>query len=137
MRFFDPFAELDRMMRGGGISPTAGTMPMDVFERDGDYIVRFDLPGIETDNIELAVEDSVLTVTVERHWEDTEGVNWLVRERPAGKHSRQLHLGRALNSADMRASYENGVLTVLIPTKEEAKPFKVPISTDTKLALDN
>ena len=75
MRFFDPFAELDRLMRDGGISPTAGTMPMDVFERDGDYIVRFDLPGIETDNIELAVEDSVLTVTVERHWEDTEGVN--------------------------------------------------------------
>lgn len=136
MRFFDPFTEIDRMMRGG-LSPTAGTMPMDVFERDGDYIVRFDLPGVDTDAVELSVEDSILTVTVERPWEDTEGVNWLVRERPAGRHSRQLHLGRALDSAKMKASYDSGVLTVLIPTKEEARPFKVEIAKDAKLAIES
>ncbi len=136
MRLIDPFSELDRFMRGG-FSPTAGTMPMDVFERDGDYIVRFDLPGIATDDIELSVEDSVLTVTVERTWEDTDGVNWLVRERPAGRHSRQLHLGRTLDTAKMKANYDNGILTVLIPTRDEAKPFKVEISKDTTLALEN
>jgi HSP20 family protein len=135
MRIFDPFAEIDRLMRSG-FSPSAGTMPMDVFERDGDYIVRFDLPGTDTNEIDLAVEDSVLTVTVERSWEDTEGVNWLVRERPAGRHSRQLHLGRALDASKMQANYDNGVLTVLIPTKDEAKPFKVEISRDAQLSID-
>jgi HSP20 family protein len=60
MRFFDPFAEIDRMMQGVS-GPGAGTMPMDVFERDGDYMVRFDLPGIDPDDIardvQLALED--------------------------------------------------------------------------------
>ena len=133
-RFFDPFTDIDRMFRG--LATPAGTMPMDVFERDGDYMIRFDLPGIDPDQIDLSVENSVLTVTVERQWEDTDDVNWLVRERPAGRHSRQLRLGRTLDASEMKASYDNGVLSVLIPTREEAKPFKVEIDRDTKLILD-
>ena len=136
MRFFDPFAEIDRMMQGVS-GPGAGTMPMDVFERDGDYMVRFDLPGIDPDDISLTVENAVLTVTVERPWEDTSDVNWLVRERPAGKHSRQLRLGRSLDASAMKASYDNGVLSVLIPTREEAKPFSVEIARDVQLAIED
>ena len=136
MRFFDPFAEIDRMMQGAP-AHGSGTMPMDVFERDGDYMVRFDLPGIDPDDISLTVENGVLTVTVERPWEDTSDVNWLVRERPAGKHSRQLRLGRNLDASAMKASYDNGVLSVLIPTREEAKPFSVEIARDVQLALED
>ncbi|NND84589.1 MAG: Hsp20/alpha crystallin family protein [Acidimicrobiia bacterium] len=134
MRFIDPFTEFDRIMQG---ATGPGTMPMDVFERDGDYMVRFDLAGIDPDDISLTVEHQVLTVTVERQWEDTEDVNWLVRERPSGRHSRQLRLSRKLDAAAMKASYDNGVLSVLIPTREEAKPFSVEIARDVPLALDN
>ena len=59
-----------------------------------------------------------------------------MRERPAGRHSRQLRLGRRLDAGAMKASYDNGVLSVLIPTREEAKPFTVEIARDIQLALD-
>ncbi|MGI8514790.1 MAG: Hsp20/alpha crystallin family protein [Acidimicrobiia bacterium] len=76
------------------LAPTAaGSMPMDIFEKDGTYHARFDLPGVDPETVELTVENSILTVTVERPVEDTEGANWLMRERPAGRHSRQIRLG--------------------------------------------
>ena len=122
MRLVDPFAEMDRLSNAffAGNPAVRGMMPMDLFEVDGKYIARFDLPGIDPESIELTVENNVLTVTVERTHEDTEGVNWLVRERPSGRHSRQLRLGPTLDASRIEADYNNGVLTVTIPMREEA-----------------
>ncbi|MDH3500635.1 MAG: Hsp20/alpha crystallin family protein [Acidimicrobiia bacterium] len=133
---FDPLADMERLtssLRGG----PSGMMPMDMFEVDGMYIVKFDMPGIDPDSVELTVENQMLTVTVERRPEDTEGVNWLVRERPAGRHSRQLRLGASLDSGAIAASYDNGVLTVSIPTREEAKPHRIEIQSGLTAALNS
>ncbi len=131
VRFSDPFAELDRM-----IGRTSGMMPMDAFERDGVYTVRFDIPGVTSGDIDLTVERNMLTVTVERQKElDIEDVNWIVRERPSGRHSRQLRLGAALDSSQVEASYDQGVLTITIPVSEQAKPQKIDIKSE-PLALD-
>ncbi len=124
MRFFDPFADFDRFSQ---FARTGGFMPMDVYEHDDEFVVKFDLAGINPDDIDITVENQMLTLTVERPVEDTEGVNWLVRERPSGKHSRQLRLGAALDAGNIDASYDQGVLTVTIPMREEAKPQRISV----------
>ena len=129
MRFIDPFEEMDRMMSSFGGRWRGGIMPMDAFEKDGIYTLRFDLPGVNPDDVDLTVEGKVLTVTAERPVEETEGATWLLRERPSGTHRREVRLGDRLDATNVNASYDNGVLTVTIPTREEAKPHKVDISS--------
>lgn len=130
-RFMDPFEEIDRVMSSFGGRWRGGIMPMDAFEHDGVYTLRFDLPGVDPDNVDLTVEDQVLTVTAERPVEETEEVTWLLRERPSGTHRREVRLGDRLDASKINASYDNGVLTVTIPMREEAKPHKVAISSGT------
>jgi HSP20 family protein len=131
MRFMDPIEEIDRMMGSFGGRWGGGIMPMDAFEHDGVYTLRFDLPGVNPDTVDLTVEGNVLTVTAERPVEETEDVTWLLRERPAGTHSREVRLGDRLDAGRVNASHDNGVLTVMIPMREEAKPQKVSISSGT------
>ena len=127
-RFVDPFEEMDRMFgQFGGRWRAGGLMPMDAFEQDDVYTLRFDLPGADPDAVDVTVEHGLLTVTAERPVEKTEGVNWLVRERPTGTHSRQVRLGDRLDIESIGADYDQGVLTVTIPIRPEAKPQKISI----------
>lgn len=135
MRFMDPFEEIDRMMTPFGGRSRGGIMPMDAFEHNGVYTLRFDLPGVNPDHVDLTVEGNVLTVTAERPVEATDDVTWLLRERPAGAHRREVRLGDRLDAGKVDADYENGVLTVTIPMREEAKPHKVSISSGKKEKL--
>jgi len=135
LRFMDPFQELDQFLGSGGSSWRGGLMPMDAFEKDGLYTLRFDLPGVDPDHVDLLVENNVLTVTAERKLEDTEGANWLMRERPTGTHSRQVRIGDRLDTGTVEASYDNGVLTVTIPIREEAKPHRVAIKPGSHPAI--
>jgi HSP20 family protein len=104
---------------------------MDAFEHDEVYTLRFDLPGVDPNSVDLTVEGNLLTVTAERASEETEDVTWLLRERPAGHHSREVRLGERLDASRVEAHHENGVLTVRIPMREEAKPQKVAINSGT------
>ena len=117
------------MMSSFGGKWRGGIMPMDAFEKDGLYTLRFDLPGVDPDDVDLTVEGSVLTVTAERAIEETEGATWLLRERPAGTHRREVRLGDRLDTGRVSASHDNGVLTVEIPMREEAKPHRVSINS--------
>ncbi|MDH3538722.1 MAG: Hsp20/alpha crystallin family protein [Acidimicrobiia bacterium] len=137
LRFTDPFLEMDRMMAQVGGRWRGGLMPMDAFEQNGVYTLRFDLPGVDPDHVDLTVEAGVLRVTADRKFENTEGANWLMRERPTGTHSREIRLGERLDPAEVKASYDQGVLTVTIPIKEEAKPRRVAIAGgDAQKAID-
>lgn len=131
MRFMDPVEEMDRMMSSFGGRWRGGIMPMDAFEHEGVYTLRFDLPGVNPRDVDLTVEGGLLTVTAERAIEEIDGVTWLLRERPAGTHRREVRLGDRLDTGNVNASYENGVLTVMIPMREEAKPHKVAIASGT------
>jgi len=131
----DPFRELDRLSQqllsntpGTWSRPTA--MPMDAY-RDGEqFVVSFDLPGVNPDAIELDVERNVLTVTAERPPAATgEHVEMQVAERPHGVFSRQLFLGDTLDADRIDAYYDAGVLTLRIPIAEKAKPRKITISS--------
>jgi HSP20 family protein len=134
-RLIDPFEEMDRMLGVAGPWRAGALMPMDAFETDGVYTLRFDLAGADPNKVDVTVEGGLLTVKAERPLEDTEGVNWLVRERPTGTHSRQVRLGNTLDAGGVEAHYDQGVLTVKIPTRPEAKPQRVSISTGERQAI--
>lgn len=130
---FDPFRELDRLTQqvatGSGRSPV---MPMDAYRAGDDFVVHFDLPGVDAGSIELTVEKNVLTVSAERRWQPGDGQEVLVNERPQGSFSRQLFLGEGLDPERIEATYDNGVLTITVPVAEQAKPRKVQITSTLK-----
>ncbi len=136
-RFNDPFEDVDRMFGAlGGRWRTGGLMPMDAFEKEGIWTLRFDLAGADPNAVDVTVESGMLTVTADRPVEDTEGVNWLVRERPTGRHSRQVRLGDRLDGGNVEAHYDRGVLTVTIPIKPEAKPHRVEINAGSRQTIN-
>lgn len=108
LRFMDPFEDMDRMFNTFGGRHRGGIMPLDAFEQDDVYTLRFDVPGVDPEAVDLTVEGGLLTVTVERPAEETEGATWLLRERPAGTHRREVHLGERLDTSRVNASYHNG-----------------------------
>lgn len=125
---FDPFRELDRLTQAP-FAQTRPAMPMDAYRRNDDFVVHFDLPGIDPASIDLTVEKNVLTVTAERNFPRGENDQIVISERPQGQFSRQLFLGESLDAEYIRASYDQGVLTLHIPVAEKAKPRKVEVTT--------
>src|SRR6202007_2322727 len=103
-------------------------IPMDAY-RDGDtFVVHFDLPAVDPSSIDLTVEKNVLTVQADRRWQPDEGQEVVVNERPQGHFSRQLFLGDGLDAERIQARYDKGVLTLVIPVAERAKPRKVEVT---------
>ncbi|MBN9113380.1 MAG: Hsp20/alpha crystallin family protein [Pseudonocardia sp.] len=128
----DPFREIDRLAQAFG---TVGTwskpsaMPMDAYRRGDEFVVEFDLPGVEPEAIELSVERNVLTVKAERRPPARdEHTEMQVAERPLGVFSRQLFLGEALDTENIAAHYDAGVLTLRVPVAERAKPRSITIT---------
>jgi HSP20 family protein len=126
----DPFRDLDRLTQQVlGTAARPALMTMDAWQQDDRFIVEFDLPGIDTDSIDLDVERNVLTVRADRP--AREGIEELLAaERPRGVFSRQLILGDNLDTDTITANYQNGVLRLEIPVAEKAKPRKITITTD-------
>jgi HSP20 family protein len=127
---FDPFArdasrQFDRLTRRAFGPWTA--MPLDAVRRDGEVTLRFDVPGIDPESIEVTVDRGVLSVSVKRQEERTENDKFVVRERTMGTFTRRVSLSDNLNAEAVEASYGNGVLEVRIPVLEQAKPRKIEI----------
>ena len=131
MMRIDPFRELDRLsqelLRGTLARPVALTM--DAWKDDDTFVVEFDIPGVESDSIDLDIERNVLTVTAERQSRTREDVEVIAEERATGKFRRQVMLSDNLDPDAAQAQYTNGVLTVRIPVAEKAKPRKIEISS--------
>ena len=125
---FDPFRDFDRLAAEVfGTARTPSLMPMDCLRTGDQFVVRFDLPGINPDSLEVSAENQTLSVRAERTRNDPEDAVYLVSERPSGAYSRQLVLGDGLAVDDIRAEYRDGVLTLTIPVAEKAKPRKIEI----------
>jgi HSP20 family protein len=128
----DPFRELDRLTQqlfgADGTLARPSAMPMDAW-RDGDqFFVEFDLPGIDPESIDVDVERNVVTVKAERPPRDA-NAEMIAAERPRGVFSRQLVLGDNLDTDNISASYDDGVLRMRIPVAEQAKPRKILINS--------
>jgi HSP20 family protein len=103
-------------------------MSMDAYREGDRFVVHFDLPGVDPDSIDLTVERSVLAVSAQRQWDISDDQQVVISERPQGTFSRELFLGEGLDHDSVEASYRNGVLTIMIPVAEQAKPRKIQIS---------
>lgn len=135
---FDPFSQLDRFAASVLDSVRAPRlMPVDLF-RDGErYVLHADLPGVDPGSVDVDVDGSQLTIRAQRTADTREGVRWLARERGAGQFLRQFTLGDGVDIDNISASYEGGVLSVIIPVSERAKPRKIEVeSADHRQAID-
>ncbi|MBE7325254.1 Hsp20 family protein [Nocardioides sp. Y6] len=130
LRSADPFRDLDRLAQQVlGTTNRPVVMPMDAWREGERFVIEFDLPGVSKESIDLDVERNVLTIRAERvarngDWEP------LATERPVGAFSRQLVLGDNLDLDAIEASYADGVLRLVVPVAEKAKPRKIPISVE-------
>jgi HSP20 family protein len=130
----EPFAEVNRLAQQLFGAPAAGTwshpaaMPADAYRNGDEFVIVFDLPGVDRDSIDIDIERNVLTVRAERRPVDLgENAQATLTERPLGVFSRQMFLGDALNTDAIEATYHNGVLALRIPIAEKAKPRKISI----------
>ena len=125
----DPFRDFGRITQqllGTNARPSA--IPMDAWREGDDFRVEFDLPGVDPGSVDLDVERNVLTVTAQRPPLD-EKAEFLAAERPRGVFSRQLVLGDNVDLDRIQAGYRDGVLRLLIPVAEKAKPRKITINS--------
>jgi HSP20 family protein len=130
----EPFTEVNRLAQQLFGAPQTGTwsrptaMPVDSYRNGDEFVIAFDLPGVDRDAIEIDVERNVLTVRAERRPLSLgdQAVAQL-SERPLGVFSRQLFLGDALDTDHIEAMYDNGVLVLRIPIAERAKPRKIAV----------
>ena len=126
----DPFRQFDRLAEQVfGTTARPAAMPMDAWRSGHEFIVEFDLPGIDPQSIDLDVERNVLTVRAERKSSTGPDVELVAAERPRGMFSRQVILGDTLDVDQIEASYDAGVLRLTIPVAEKAKPRRIAIST--------
>jgi len=103
-------------------------MPVDSYRNGDEFVIVFDLPGVDQDAIDIDVERNVLTVRAERRPADLgEHAQATLSERPFGVFSRQMFLGDALDTDRIQATYQNGVLALRIPIAEKAKPRKITV----------
>jgi HSP20 family protein len=133
---YDPFSATNAAFRaldqltgrtGSTARPLSG-MPMDAYRVGDNFVAHFDLPGVDPGSIDLSVEGTTLTVTAERTVPQLENAEWSIAERPYGSYTRQLVLGRSLDTDRLEASYHDGVLTVSIPVAEKAKARKISVT---------
>lgn len=110
---------------------TEWPLALDVVENKGGYTVQASLPGVNPDEIEIVVNDNVLTIKGQVHKEElVEGVRYHLRERRYGTYSRSLTLPQLVNTEAVEANYHNGILSLFIPKAEEAKPKRIAIKTN-------
>ena len=131
--------ELDNLLEGffrplrrrteNGVA--AGAVPaMDVTERDNEYVIRMDMPGVNREDIDITLAEGVLTVSgeVKRQHEDKAGDRLIREERCYGKLSRSVRLGSHIDDKKVSANYKDGVLELTLPKAEEMKPKKITVA---------
>jgi HSP20 family protein len=117
--------------RGRVETPTHLGLALDVVEKDEAYELKASVPGINPDDINITLEDNVLTIQGEVKSEETvEEGKYHLRERRYGSFGRTLRFPVAVNADAVEANYENGVLTLSVPKAEEVKPKRITVKAN-------
>jgi HSP20 family protein len=108
---------------------TAWAPSVDIYETENELVLRADLPGIEEKDIDIRVENNMLTVRGERRFDQqVKEDNYLRIERTYGSFSRSFALPNTVNTEAIKADYTNGVLKIEMPKRAESKPKQVKIN---------
>ncbi|MBI4472281.1 MAG: Hsp20/alpha crystallin family protein, partial [Acidobacteria bacterium] len=101
---------------------------VDIFETEGEIVVKAELPGMGRKDITLNLENNVLTLRGERRFEkETKEENYHRIERSYGGFSRSFSIPSMVDEEKIRADYKDGVLSIVLPKKEQAKPKQIRI----------
>jgi HSP20 family protein len=129
---FDPFKDIDRLF--DSVSPVRTDvnrgMPIDIARGTDHYLIQADLPGVRPESIDISVEGNVLTLAADRAGARVDDLQLLSRERPTGRYVRRLTVGEGFDLDQVKASYSDGVLTVMLPVAEKAKPRRIEVAVE-------
>jgi HSP20 family protein len=137
--FRSPFDEFDRLQRqmdllgnrllGRGIEQRAGVFPLINLSEDKDhYYVRAELPGLKADEIDIQATGNTISLNGERKIPaENDGAKYHRREREAGKFSRVISLSKDIDADNVDANLVDGVLKVVLPKSEKAKPKQISV----------
>jgi HSP20 family protein len=123
----------DMLERAGDESNLTPWAPaVDIFETEHELVVKADLPDVNPQDLDIRVENNILTIRGERKFENkVNEENYLRVERAYGSFSRSFSLANSVKSDAIKADYQNGVLTLSIPKREEAKPKQIKVNVGT------
>ncbi len=111
-----------------GQQRTNASFPIDLTENDDNFVVKASLPGMDPNDLEVMVQDNVLTIQGEmKSEEENKDERYHLRERRWGSFSRSIGLPSNVDAGKVQAEYENGVLCLTLPKTEEAKPRRIQI----------
>ncbi len=127
--FDDLFESFFRPSRVAGGVGKGLIPPVDIVETDNEYVVKAELPGVRKDDIDITIQDNVLTINAETRseTEEKEGGRVIRQERQYGKYVRSMRLGGEVDAGKVKAQYKDGVLTLTLPKAEEVKPKKIDV----------
>ena len=123
------FDEATQNWSGDANTPNGWSPETDIYETETDLVLQADLPGFNAKDIDIVVENNVLTIRGERQFEakvQAEGLHRM--ERSYGKFSRSFTLPASVNAQKIQANYKNGVLTVTLAKAEHARPKRIQIA---------
>ena len=107
---------------------------VDIYETENELVVKADLPDVNPQDLDIRVESNILTIRGERKFDKKVNEdNYLRIERSYGSFSRSFSLANSVKSEAIKADYQNGVLTLSIPKREEAKPKQIKVNVTTNL----
>ena len=110
---------------------TAWAPAVDIYETEHELVVKADLPETQPEQLDIRVENNILTIRGERKFEEKLNENNYLRvERSYGSFSRSFSLSNSVNAEAIKADYKNGVLTLSIPKREEAKPKQIKVNVE-------
>lgn len=142
---WDPFREMyalskamDRMLDTYGTQnwdePQSYSLALDMVETKDEFTVKASLPGVKSDDLEITCNNNVLTIKAEiKSEEESKDRNYHLRERRYGMFCRSVALPETVSADQIKADYENGVLTLHLPKAEEEKPRRIPVQTSGKM----
>jgi HSP20 family protein len=114
--------------RSGHADLATWAPPVDIYETENELVVKVDLPDLQEKDIDVRVENNMLTIRGERKFDDVNEDNYLRVERAYGSFMRSFSLPNTVSSDNIRAEYHNGVLTLHMAKLEESKPKQIKIS---------
>jgi HSP20 family protein len=122
--FQESFIRPSSLMAQDGLT----SLPLDISETEDEFVIRASLPGVKPEDVQITVHGDTLTIQSEtKAEEEKKGERWHLRERRSGSFQRSLSLATPVNSDKAQAQFEHGVLTLVLPKSEAAKPRQIKV----------
>jgi len=127
--FFDDLTPFSWNREHGGRKLSSWTPNSDITEDEDEYMISMDIPGMEKDDIKINFQDGRITITGEREMEEKEEKkDYIRRERYEGTFYRSFSLPDTIKEDDIKASFKNGVLKLVVPKAEQVKPKSIKVN---------